>query len=234
MKRIISLILALLLFCLPCAMAESNTAPQLTVTGSSTVYLPADSAMIMLGVRETAPNVRDAQANMNAKIAAIRAALVEMGIDNADIDTESLFVYADYNYSSGVEYVVSYSASNTLRVSVRDIALAGAVIDAAFAAGANSLDSVSFYASDDSAARDKAYADAVASALHKGEIIASAAGMRIESIASITENKVDTWYESSVKMNAVTMDAAAAAGTDIQASNVNVSAEVNITFTLAK
>jgi len=237
MKRMLSLILALVLFCLPCALAETAdpaALPQLTVTGSATVSLPADAAMIMLGVREIAPNVRDAQAAVNTKIAAIRAALVGIGIDNADIDTESLYVYANYNYSSGLEEVISYSANNTLRITVRDIAQAGAVIDTAFAAGANTLENTTFFASDDSAARDQAYAEAVAAALHKGDIIAAAAGMNIHSIASITENVNNGWYETGIKMNSIVAEDAAAAGADIQASNVNVTAEVSITFTLSK
>lgn len=239
MKRTLALILALLLFITPCALAETvsqpeGNLPQLTVTGSATVSLPADAAMITLGVRETALNVRDAQASVNTKIAAIRAALVEIGIDNADIDTESLYVYANYNYISGAEEVVSYSANNTLRITVRDIAQAGAVIDTAFAAGANTLENVTFFASDDSAARDQAYTEAVAAALHKGDIIAAAAGMRVSSIAGITENANTGWYETGIKMNSIATDAVAAAGVDIQASNVSVTAEVNITFTLAK
>lgn len=236
MKRMLSLVLALLLFALPCALAESASAPmpQLTVTGKATVSLPADAAMITLGVRETAPNVHDAQTSVNTKIAAIRAALVEIGIDNADIDTEALYVFANYNYNSGAEEIISYSANNTLRITVRNIAQAGTVIDTAFAAGSNTLENVTFFASDDSAARDQAYAEAVAAALHKGDIIAEAAGLRVHSIANIAENIDNGWHETEIKMNALAMEADAATGVDIQASNVTVSAEVNITFTLTK
>lgn len=240
MKRMLSLILVLMLFIMPCALAESSAAsadnmPRLTVTGNATVSLAADAAMITLGVRETAPNVRDAQASVNTNIAAIRAALVELGIDNADIDTESLYVFANYNYnSSGTETVLSYTANNTLRVTVRNIANAGAVIDTAFAAGANTLENVTFFASDDSAALDQAYAEAVAAALHKGDIIAAAAGMRIHSIASIVENTSNAWRDTGIMMNTVATEGVFDAGADIQASNVSVSAEVNITFTLTK
>lgn len=235
MKRMLSIVLALILFCLPCATAESaiSATPELTVTGSATVSLPADAAMISLGVRETAENVRDAQAVVNEKIAAIRAALVEMGIDNADIDTESLYVYANYNYDSITNEIVSYSANNTLRITVRDINNTGAAIDTAFAAGANTLDNVSFYATDDSAARDQAYAEAVAAAMHKAEIIAKAAGLNLSAIVNITESATNAWYDSGLRLNAISAEGAMDAATDIQASNVNVNADVTITYALS-
>lgn len=235
MKRMLSIVLALILFCLPCATAESaaSAPPQLTVTGNATVSLPADAAMIWLGVSETAENVRDAQAVVNEKIAAIRAALVEMGIDNADIDTQSLYVYANYNYDSIAREIISYSANNTLCISVRDISKAGSAIDTAFAAGANTLDNVSFYATDDSTAYDQAYAEAVAAAMHKAEIIAKAAGLNLSTIVSITESVPSTWYDSNQKLNTISAEGAMDAGTDIQASNVSVTANVTITYALS-
>ena len=58
--------------------------------------------------------------------------------------------------------------------------------------------------------------------------------MNIHSIASITESVNNGWYETGIKMNAIATEDAAAAGADIQASNINVTAEVSITFTLSK
>lgn len=237
-RRILSLALCLMLVCLPCALADQDPAT-LNVAGSATVSLPADAALITLGVRETAADVQEAQSTVNEKIAAIRTALTEMGIDNADIATESLYIYANYDYNSfsgNAERIESYSATNTLNITVRNIDQTGAVIDAAFAAGANTLDNVNFYATDVSAASDQAYAEAVADAMHKAGIIADAAGMQLGSIAEITEGSTNTWVDNATKLRAsayaVTEDAAA--GTDIQQSNVVVTANVSITYTLSK
>lgn len=255
MKRIIPLLLALLMACLPLsALAEAAdeataapaiaTAPilpsvsdsKLTVTGESVVTLPADMAVVSLGVRETAEDVREAQSAVNEKIAAVRAALVELGIENADITTDSLYIYANYNYSDdGDGRITSYNASNTLRVVVRDVNNACAVIDAAFAAGANTLDSVSFCASDDSAARDQAYQQAVASAMHKAEVIAEAAGMKLSSIADISVGQGYDYYDAGnyARATQAAEDSAAGAPTDIQASGVLVSASVTLTYNLS-
>lgn len=234
-KRILSLILVLMLFCLPCAMAE-QAAATLCVTGSATVSLPSDAAIVTLGVSEATKDVQQAQATVNNKIAAIRTALTEMGIDNNDIVTESLYIYANYDYSSmtGAERIVSYTANNTLRITVRSIDITGAVIDNAFAAGANRLENVEFYATDISAASDQAYAEAVANAMHKAQVIAEAAGMQSTSIIEITEGSSDTWIDNATKVRATGFTMAEdSAGTDIQQANAMVSANVTITFSIA-
>ncbi len=243
MKRIIPLLLALLMACLPLsALAEDAAiptdadAPRLTVTGDSVVTLPADMAVVTLGVRETATDVREAQSAVNEKITAVRAALVELGLENADISTDSLYIYANYDYSDGSDgRITSYNASNTLRVIVRDVNNAGSAIDAAFAAGANTLDSVSFCASDDSAARDQAYQQAVRAAMHKAEVIAEAAGMTLGSIANISEGQNYDYYDAGnyARAQMAVTDSSAGAPTDIQASGVLVRASVTITYDLS-
>lgn len=234
MKKIVSLILALMLLTLPCALADEDAAT-LSVTGTGTVSLPTDTAMVMLGVRETASEVQDAQASVNKKIASIRAALNGMGIDNSDITTESLYIYADYNYDSSMREVLSYTATNTLTVTVRQIDNTSAVIDTAFASGANTLDNVSFYATDISAASDQAYAQAIADAKHKAQVVAEAAGVRCLSIKAINEGAATTWVDDATKLRAsnLVMTEDAAFGTDIQQGNATVTVNVTITYTIA-
>ena len=234
MKRIISLILALMLLTLPCAFAE-EAASRLTVAGTATVSLPADTAVIRLGVQETAPEAQQAQATVNTKIAAIRQALLQMGIENADMTTESLYLYANYDYSDSLETLRSYTATNTLCITVRNIDLAADVIDAAFGCGANRFDDISFLASDISAATDQAYAEAVADAMHKAEIIAKAAGMNCISIVEINEGTTETWADNGMKLRATTYAAEdAAAGVDVQRSDVTVTANISITYSISK
>lgn len=233
MKKKLTLFTAFLaLFCLPLhALAEASV---LTVTGTAEIIQPADAAVVMLGVRENAADVREAQANVNNKIAAVRAALVEMGIENNDISTSSLYIYANYNYDSGDEKVISYTASNTLKVVVKDIAMTGVVIDTAFGAGANTLDYVDFLATDASAAQDEAYRVAVADAKHKAEIIAEAAGMQLKGIIDISEGaQVENYSPRSTK-NMMSEAAAEDAGTDIQAAGVSVSATVTLVYAIEK
>lgn len=233
MKRFIALILALMLVCLPCALAEE--APTLTVTGTATVSLPADATLILLGVQETADDAQAAQSAVNTKIAAVRAAIVGMGIDNSDIVTESLYMYANYDYNSyGEERIQSYTASNTLMITVRDLPQTAGIIDAAFAAGANQLQDVSFYATDTAAAEDQAYVEALANAMHRANVVAQAAGMQCANIIDISVGETQDWADNAARLKAFGVSADAAAGIDIQQSNVTVTANVTITYSLSK
>lgn len=66
---------------------------------NATILVPADTATVRLGVTESAQNVLEAQSAMNAKIEAIRQALLESGIDEKSINTDRLNIYTNYSYA---------------------------------------------------------------------------------------------------------------------------------------
>ena len=207
----------------------------IAVNGFGVVEVPADRAIVSLGVRVMDTEVASMQSVLNDSIASVRQALVDLGIPNKDITTGNLSVWSNYDYSSEIEKIVSYTGSNTLTVVVDDISMTGKVIDAAFDAGANTLDNVYFTLKDDSEAKDRAYELAVMDAMHKGDVIAKAAGTGIYAIKSIsTENTysyayTDAMYNSSRMVTSDTVGGTGA-GTDIQASGVCVNASVTIVF----
>ena len=143
----------------------------------------------------------------------------------------SINIYANYDYSDNTEVIVGYTANNSLSVRTTDIDNVGALIDAAFAAGANTLDNVQFTVQDDSEAREQALTKAVEDARRKADVLAAAAGMQVTAIESIAESGVYT-YDS--MRNFAQMDAAATeesgAGTLVQAALVSVDASVLMDF----
>ena len=134
-----------------------------------------------------------AQSTVNEKIAAIKQALLDAGAKESEINTDSINIYANYDYSDNTEVIVGYTANNTLSVRTTDIDNVGALIDAAFAAGANTLDNVQFTVQDDSEAREQALTKAVEDARRKADVLAAAAGLQIASIESIAESGVYTY-----------------------------------------
>ena len=95
-----------------------------SVTGSATILAPADTATVRLGVTESAQNVLEAQSAMNAKIEAIRQALLESGIEEKSINTDRLNIYTNYSYADdGTERVSGYTASSTLSIVTHDMEL---------------------------------------------------------------------------------------------------------------
>jgi len=232
MKRVFATLVTLL--CLCCAAAEATT---LSVQGTGVIAVTADQARIVLGVRESAKDVLTAQATVNEKINAIYDALLEAGIEPKNIGTESLYIYANYDYSGDEPRQVSYTATNTLSVLTSDMERVGEYIDIAFAMGANTLETVDLSAMNTEEAQKQALRLAVQSAFEKGEVIADAAGMGIGSVISIEEayeGGYGAWpgakYSNFRAEEAVTADAS----TSVQASTLSVTATVLVEFELSE
>ncbi len=238
MKKLLSviLILALLLPCAAFAEAAEASGPAvtvasnatITVTGSAMVSLKADYARVSVGVSTKAKTVDEATVQNNAAIHAVIAALQEAGIQEADIATNSYSVYADYEYSSVGQKLSGYNVTNQLTVIIRDMAHIGATLDKATAAGANNIYNIEFLSTQADAAQDEATVYAVQDAMRRAQLLASAAGLTLGGIVSISDS-TSSWglttrtYES--KLDAV-------AGNSILPDDTSVSASVTMVFEL--
>ena len=211
------------------ALAETK----ITVSGNGESLVPADTAVITLGINFQDADVLKAQGEVNLGIDAIRASLLENGILAEDINTDRLRIYAVYDYSGTTEKVVGYNASSYLAIRTRDMEKVGEIIDIAFRAGANTLDGINFSASDTDDARTDALTQSVKDARAKAEIIAAAAGLTIRSIESINESysySYDSGMNSFYRNTEEVAAADKAGGTVVQAAKLAVSASVNIVF----
>ena len=146
MKKTVSLFLVLLLILTVPTLAFADS--EITVNGTGEVLVPADAAVVSLGVSASDREVLKAQRKANEAIASIRAALISGGINETDINTDYINIYASYDYSDGSEQLKGYNANSTLAIRVTDIEAVGEVIDIAFEAGANTLNGINFSASD--------------------------------------------------------------------------------------
>ena len=213
------------------ALADGTT---LSVTGNGTVLVESDLAIVTVGVQETSKDVLEAQSTVNEKIAAIKQALLDAGVEESEINTDSINIYANYDYSDNTEVIVGYTARNSLSVRTTDMDNVGSLIDAAFVAGANTLDNVQFTVLDDTQAREQALTMAVEDARRKADVLASAAGLQVASIERISEGGVSV-YDSMRNYAADTVMAAeesGGAGTLVQAALVSVDATVSMEFEL--
>ncbi len=232
MKKLIALIIALVMV-LSTAAALAET--KIAVNGTGEVRVSADTAIISLGVNARDKDVLKAQQKVNETIAAIRKALIEQDVKEENINTDFINIYPIYDYSSDQEQLAAYNASSTLAIKVTDMESVGALIDVCFAAGANTLNGISFSASDTEEAKTEAMKKAVADAKKKAEILAGASGMKITGIEIITEGGVHSYQNNVGNVYAKGVDdiveeAEADAGTVVQSAKLIVSASVSITF----
>ena len=228
MKKLFVLFIALVML-LTAAAAQAES--KISVSGTGEIRVSADTAVISLGVNARDKDVLKAQQKVNESIAAIRAALTEQGVSEENINTEFINIYVTYDYRDDQEEVEAYNASSTLAIKVTEMDKVGALIDAAFSAGANTLNGISFSASDTSEAKAEALREAVADAKNKADVLAEASGLKITGIESLSEDGVYS-YENNVGNVYAKMAVAEAAdaGTAVQAAKLIVSASVSITY----
>lgn len=227
---IIALVLALLLPAF--AAAEGIAAAQnatLTVTGSASVTLKADYARISVGVSTKAATVEEASQQNNAAIHTVIAALKEAGVLETDIATSNYSVHAEYDYSSfGAQKLTGYNVTNQLTVIIRDMEHIGATLDKATAAGANNIYNIEFLSTKSDEAQDEATCYAVQDAMRRAKLLASAAGLELGGIVSISDSS-SGWVVSTRSYESK-LDAAA--GNSILPDDASVSASVTLVFEL--
>jgi uncharacterized protein YggE len=233
MKKLIAIFVALvmLLFSVA-ALAETK----ITVNGTGEVRVSADTAIISLGVNARDKDVLKAQQRVNETIAAIRNALIKQDLKEENINTDFINIYPVYDYSNDQEQLAAYNASSTLAIKVTDMESVGTLIDVCFEAGANTLNGITFSASDTEAAETEAMKTAVTDAKKKAEILAEASGLKITGIEIISEggvysyqNNVGNVYSRAAGMEEPAMEEDA--GTVVQSAKLIVNATVSITFT---
>ena len=233
MKKIFAILLALALLTGFAALADEA---EMRVSGTGTVYMQADRASASLGVNLTGEDLGELQQRANATVAAVVEALTEAGLDEKNISTNYIYISPRYDYSGDTERLVGYSINNSMTISTEKIDNIGTYIDAAFAAGANTFDSINFSVSDDSAARMQALELAVQDARQKAETIAAASGKKLGEIEEIVEGSHKDYYYNStsgVARNAIAESVAMDdAGTTVRAAQINVTASVQITYGL--
>ncbi len=168
---------------------SSSPRTDIGVSGTGRVFVQPDTAIASIGVDITAPTLAEATQQANEKMTAVINAIKTQGVDAKDIQTSSYNVYPITNQPKEGETpkITGYHVTNIVTVKIRNIANVGKVLDAAIAAGANSVNSVYFTVDDPTKAESEARTLAVKDAMAKAETLASAAGVKVGKIMTITE-----------------------------------------------
>ena len=147
-----------------------------------------------------------------------------------DIRTTLVSVQPRYDYRDGRAPVLTgYDLSNSVRVTVRDLAALGNVIDGALKAGATSMDSLSFRLDDPTEPERAARLAAVVQARTRAEILAEAAGVSIVGVSeSLKAAGPGPGYPQPKAARMMLADSA----TPVEAGTTEISG-VTVTFRLA-
>jgi uncharacterized protein YggE len=200
MKRAVSLLPVLVLGVIAlagCAGAEpgptaatgTGTAavPAITARGTGTVRGTPDTMTIVIGVQTRGDTAKAALDANNEKATALIEVLKGRGVAAADLQTSRLSINPSYDQQG--TRITGYEVTNQVTATLRDIAAAGGLLDAAgeSAGDAVRVQQLGFSIDDESEPRARARADAVQQAQAQARQMAEAAGVALGPIQKITE-----------------------------------------------
>ena len=218
----------------------TNTPGTISVQGTGQVDVQPDRGILTIGVSTTATTAGTAAQNNAQTSSAVITALNGIGIDNSNIQTSYYYLSPQYSYSNGVSTLTGYQVTNEFRVTVVGTGQTiqqlgttiGKVIDTATSNGANQIYGVEFTASSDALqqARLTAVKDAALDASQQAHTIASALGVNITGVVSVTTNPV---YPQPVYFQGVTTLAVGVTTPIVPPQSLTVTATVQATFSIS-
>jgi len=208
--------------------------PSIRSSGDAVVTAKPDRAQIDIGVMSRATQSQDAATQNARQLEAVLAALRKLLGANADIRTISYNLTPNYHYprDGGEPTVTGYTATNTVRVTLDDLTRVGAVIDAATKAGANQVQNIRFMLKDEQAVRAQALREATTKARAQAEAMASALGLKITRVLSVSDSGPVVPVINEMRMMAARAEAADVS-TPVIPGQIEVRANVTLTVEVA-
>jgi len=203
------------------AHGDSTQTDIVTTNGHGVITAEPDEATVSAGVRTDGATAAAALAanatSMNAVIDALKAA------GGKELQTEQVSLYPSTDQQGKI---TGYTAQNTVSAKAK-IAGAGALIDAAVGAGANTVDGPSLAISDQDALYRDALKKAVQDARAKALALADAGGFGVGPVSTVVEQSAT----GPVQFSPVAA-AAKDASTPIEPGTADVTADVTVSFTI--
>jgi len=158
----------------------------ITTRGVGTVAGTPDTLTVVLGVQTRAASAADALADNNTRAGGLLDVLRGRGVADKDLRTSGLSISPTFEADGRIS---GYEVTNEVTATLRDIAGAGALVDAAAQAAGDAVrvQQIAFGIDDDAQPRAEARADAVRQAVTQARQLADAAEVGLGPILSITE-----------------------------------------------
>jgi len=195
----------------------------ITVTGDGSVSVVPDRAEFTFGVHTESATAAAALGANGALMSKVIDAIGKAGVDKGDIQTSQ--VSLSPQTSPDGKRVTGYAADNSVTVTVKDLGSAGAVVDAAVAAGANQVSGPNLVSSDQTKLYLQALKLAMADAKTKAQAIADGGGVSL--------GKVTTVVEGGTASPLPTATADAGKATPISPGTSQITSSVTVTYAIS-
>lgn len=211
------------------AWGQASVKRSIQVEGQATMSVEPDLARLSLGVETQGDTAAKAQALLADRAASVLAALTRAGLDRAKITTSSFRVSPVYSTKQDKQNtIIGYRAETTLAVELSDLPSVAAVVDAAMAAGANAVRSLTYDRANMESYKEQLIRAACDDAAMKAGAAAGALGAKLGGPVS-----VDLQDSFAARDTANFMVMKAAASPDfLSPGELEISASVRVEFEL--
>ena len=205
------------------ASSAAAEAGGITVTGTASVTSVPDLVELSFGVESQGQTAKAALAANAAEMRKVIAAAKAAG--GTDVRTQSVSLSPRYDEKNEVQ---SFVAVNSVSAVSKELARAGALIDAAVNAGANQVYGPSLSTGDQAELYRQALKTAVANARASAQVLAAAANLSLGRITAIVEGGGAPQSLPYAAGKAIALDS-----TPIEPGTQQTSASVSVTFAVS-
>ena len=204
------------------------------VTGQAKVSQAPDRVYIDIGVTTQAPKSEVATSQNATRVSAVVAAVRRAAGSDVQLTTTQYSVSPNYKYprEGGTPTITGYTASNVVQVRLDDLGRVGRVIDVATQAGSNNVQDIRFALRDEEMPRAEALREAAQNARRDADALAEALDLRIVRILAVDEQAPEV-RPMPLYAQRMSVAAAPAPATPVEAGTIDVSATVTLTVEVA-
>ena len=204
--------------------------PSVTASGEAVIMVEPDQAEIDIGVVTQAKNAPSAAKENADKLARVMEELKQILGKGDEIKTASYSLTPNYRYPQGGRpELVSYTATNVLRIKTGVLANVGKLIDTGMQSGANTIHRLAFTLKDEQSAQLQALRSASAKAKAKADEIAAALGLKVVKVLSVTEAERGVRPIVMPQARGAQMEVMAQAPTPVESGTIEVRSSVTLT-----
>lgn len=207
----------------------------LFVTGSATTQVKPDKVTVSLGVETTNTKAKAALAANSELMNKIISALKIAGVKDNETSTSSFTITPnrDYSIDKNQGKLIGFTVSNSIQIDSKNVNNTSEWIDIAVSSGANNVNSIYFSLSDKKLddIRKELINDAIDNAKEKADIAASALGLKIIGIRTVSIDQVTPFFPGPTPYGTASLkNEASAPSTPILTGEQQISQNVNIVF----
>jgi uncharacterized protein YggE len=233
LKSLCSSSLLVLALSTPAAAQQPPAPPVIVTTGEAVVKQAPDRAWVTVGAESRARAPQEAQKLNTDVMTAVIDRIKAAGIAADAIQTTGYTLQPEFDYVNGKQNLRGYVARNQVQVRVDALAKTGEVIAAVVATGATTVHGVRFDLKDRDSVEREALRLAVRDARRRADAAATGAGVAIDRVIRIEEQRDMSDIVRPMPMGMALMKAEASqSAVPLEGGEIEVRARVTLTASI--